>query len=80
MEIGNALIRIHHGESGPVFKAGLDIGLNGGLGLCRKVLDPGEKITEAVVEVSSKLLKEGLMAGDEIPEVDPYAMTEDDRI
>ena len=61
MKPRNALIRIHHGQIRPVVVAGLNIRFDLGFLLCRKSLNLGSQITEAVFKVYAQLIKECAM-------------------
>ena len=80
VEVGDALVGVHHGDGGATGVGGLDVGLDLGLLLCREALDLCDEVAEAVVEVDAEFLDDGGVLGDEVLEEDFHSVAEDDRV
>ena len=80
VEVGDALVGIHHRDGGAVGVGGLDVGLDLGLLVGREALDFCDEVAEAVVEIDAEFLDDGGVLGDEVLEEDSHGVAEDDRV
>ena len=70
VEVGDALVGVHHGEGGAVGVGGLDVGLDLGFFVGGQLVDFRDEVAEAVVEIDAEFLEGGGVFGDEVLEED----------
>ena len=80
MEVGDALVGIHHGKRRTRSQGGLDIGFDFLTRFCGKRLNLCCQIAEPVVEVHTEFLDDTGVFGDEVPEKDLHDMAENQRV
>ena len=80
MEIGDAFVRIDHGQRRTPGEDGLQVGFDGAFLRFRQVLDFSQQVAQTVVEIDAQLLQHSGVPGDEVPEEHFHRMSEEDRI
>ena len=80
VEVGDAFVRIHHGETRPLVHRGLNVGLDCFLLRGRQSADFGIHVTQAVIRIDAKLGKRLGVFLKDVVKVDGDAVTENDGV
>ena len=80
MQVGDALVRVHHRQFGPGRKARLDIGVDLRARRFRQLGDLRVKVAQAVIEVDAQFVQDGGVLGEGIGKKDGDRVAEHDGI
>ncbi len=80
VQVGDAPVRVHHGDGRAVLEGRLDVGFDGRPLLLGESGDLGQHVAEPVVGIDTQLLEDGGVLGEDVLEEDPHAVTEHDGV
>ena len=80
VKIGNALVRVDHGQGRTRGERGLQIFLQSASFLRGQLGQLRHQVPETVVEIDSELVERRSVFADEVREIDPHRVPENDRI
>ena len=80
VKIRDPFVGVDHRNGGSVLQSRLDVGLDRGLLVGGELLDLGDEVTKAVVEINAERGDLGGMLGDQVLEEDFHRVAEDDRV
>ncbi len=80
VQVGDALVRVHHRQFGPGRKARLDIGVDFGARRFRQLGDLRVKVAQAVIEVDAQFFEDSGVLGEGIGKKDGDRVAEHDGI
>ena len=80
VQVGDAAVRIHHGEARPALVCRVDVRLDGSSAILRKLAQLGHDVAQAVVGVRAHFLQERAVLPEHFGEEDPHAVAEDDGV
>ena len=80
MQVGNAFVRVHHGQSRARGEGGFEVRFDRGLLIGGELLNLGREVAEAVVEINTQLGQHGGVFFQEIAEENLHHMTEENRV